>query len=212
MPGGAIGLFETTAPAGVFENLSKLTATLKASVSPMRPDTPVAYIRLRDRTWSAPRPSEAWEAHGPLRTEVLRLAGEAEKQPVRALQVRLVEARTTEIAVELSNPGSQAVELDWKKVRIKAEGFIEMTKLPPDPTGKGPAPLPPANVTVGQYQASADAPKQIEARGKLIVKIAVRFQKPGAWKIQARYECLSLPDGSKGIEGRANSGATVAVP
>ena len=84
---------------------------------------------------------------------------------------------------------------------------LPFDKLPPDL--KGPAPLPPANLTIGEYQAPEDASKRIEPRGKVTVKVPVKYPNPGAWKIQARYECLSLPERSKGIEGKANSGGPV---
>ena len=212
LPGGTIGLSEFTAPPGSIEKLVALTKALPGKQVSMRPDTPVAVILSNGQSWTLPRPSPEWDAHLPLRAEVLRLAGEAEKHPVRALQIRWTSRSATEIAVELLNSGSQAVELDWTKVHVRAEGFIEMSKLPPDPSGRGPAPLPPANVTLGEYQAAPDAVKRIEPRGKVTVKVPVKYPHAGAWKIQARYECLSLPDGSKGIEGKTNSGPPVAAP
>ncbi len=211
-PGGLIGLFESTASAGSIEKLLELAQGLpRKPASAMRPDSATAVILLAGgaTSWTLPRPSAEWDAHLPLRAEVLRLVGDAEKSPLRALRVRLTAASSSEIAVELSNPGSTPVELDWKKIRLKAEGFLEMSKLPPNP--KGPAPLPPANLTVGQYSASPASPKRLEPRGRVALQMAVQFPKPGNWKLQARYECLSLPDGSSGIEGRATSGAPVPV-
>ncbi len=205
---GPIGLFELVAPSGSIEKLTALAKALSGKQPSMRPDTPVAVILSKGQSWTLPRPSPEWDAHLPLRAEVMRLAGEAEKHPVRALQIRLAGAGSaSEISVELSNPGSQAVELDWKKVHVRVEGFLETSKLPPDL--KGPAPLPPANLTIGEYQAPEDASKRIEPRGKVTVKVPVKYPNPGAWKIQARYECLSLPERSKGIEGKANSGGPV---